>query len=72
MDAQPLWTPTQAAEYLSLSPRTLEAKRCTGGGPPYIKLGRVVRYDPAAVKAWVEKKAVAHTSETTASHREGV
>jgi hypothetical protein len=34
----------QAAEYLGLSPGTLEVWRCHGRGPRYIKLGRRVVY----------------------------
>ncbi|SOB56957.1 protein of unknown function [Pseudodesulfovibrio profundus] len=37
-------TTPQAAEFLSLSPQTLEAWRHNAEGPRYIKLDRVVRY----------------------------
>jgi hypothetical protein len=35
----------QAAEFLGVSVRTLQAWRVRGGGPQYIKLGRAVRYE---------------------------
>ena len=34
-----------AAEYVGLSPRTLEKKRLEGTGPRYLKIGRAVIYD---------------------------
>ena len=42
-----------AATYLGLSGRTLEAKRVTGGGPKFLKLGRAVRYDVDDLDAWL-------------------
>jgi len=38
----------EMAFLLGLSPRTLEALRLRGDGPPYVKLGRAVRYQRAA------------------------
>ena len=38
-DASPLLTTEEAADYLRLSVPTLERLRCTGQGPPFIKLG---------------------------------
>jgi len=34
----------QAAEFLGLSTRTLQAWRVRGSGPEYVKIGRAVRY----------------------------
>ena len=34
----------QAAEFLGVSVRTLQAWRIRGGGPRYCKIGRAVRY----------------------------
>jgi excisionase family DNA binding protein len=34
----------QAAEYLALKKSTLECWRSRGGGPPFVKYGRAVRY----------------------------
>lgn len=44
-----------AAEILGLSPAKLERLRCDGGGPAYVKLGRMVRYRSADLEEWVEK-----------------
>ncbi len=38
--------------------RTLEAYRCRGGGPRYIKIGRRVRYIRRDVFAWLKRHRV--------------
>ena len=43
MKRNDLRTTAEAADYLDLSPRTLERYRVTGEGPRFIKLGRRVR-----------------------------
>ena len=53
----------QAAEFLSLSPKTLERWRLTGDGPPYRKHGRVVVYAQAELEAWSEGQARTSTSD---------
>jgi hypothetical protein len=55
------------AEMLDVEPKTLQAWRHRGGGPPYIKVGRLVRYDPIAVRRWVEARTVRSTSEMARS-----
>ncbi len=37
-------TPDETADYLSVSPRTLENWRRAGDGPPHFKAGHLVRY----------------------------
>lgn len=44
----------QVAEIIGLSEAWLERKRWEGGGIPYRKLGRCVRYDERDVLAWIE------------------
>lgn len=60
----PLYIDTrQAAEMLGLAPATLHKDRVCGSlGIPYLKLGHSVRYDPADVKAWAEKRRRTSTS----------
>jgi excisionase family DNA binding protein len=45
-------TQRELADLLRLPERTLEDWRLTRHGPPYLKLGRHVRYDLADVVAW--------------------
>ena len=48
-------TDATVAERLSISRVTLAAWRATAQGPPWIKLGRLVRYKTAHVNAWLEQ-----------------
>lgn len=53
----------QAAQYLGdLKPETLEAWRCRGGGPRFVKLGRSVRYRESDLDAFIESRLRASTS----------
>jgi hypothetical protein len=61
--------PPGAAKRLGISPRTLETLRSVGGGPRYLRLGRVCRYRSDWLDAWAETNAVASTSEETARRR---
>jgi len=53
----------EAAEYLKLSPRTLEKQRVIGGGPKFRKFGRRVVYALADLEAWAEARACDTTSD---------
>ena len=48
-------TQHELAELLRLPERTLEDWRLTHTGPPYLKLGRHVRYDVQDVLSWVQE-----------------
>ena len=53
----------EAAQYLGLSPSTLEKKRLTGDGPQFVRLGgRAVGYDVAALDRWLDSQRTASTS----------
>lgn len=53
----------EAASKLGLDPRTLEAWRQRGSGPPFIRLSsRAVRYRQAALERFVEERERASTS----------
>lgn len=54
---------SEAAYLAGLSVRTFEAFRLKGGGPPYIKLGRAVRYRRGDVLAWAAAKLRRSTSD---------
>lgn len=56
-------TNVEAAEFLSLSPRTLEKRRLYGGGPRYRKFGRAVRYALTDLESWAEARAFVMTSD---------
>ena len=54
LDAPVFLTQHQLAELLHVPERTLEDWRLTQHGPPYLKLGRHVRYDLDDVVAWAK------------------
>jgi hypothetical protein len=55
-DLQALSPEKDAARFLSVSQRTLQAWRVAGLGPPFIKMGRAIRYCRRDLIAWTESK----------------
>ena len=58
-----LWTTAEAAEYVGMSPRTLERYRVTGEGPKYLKIGRLVYYLQRDLDDWLKTKVRRSTSD---------
>jgi len=56
-------TNDEAAEYLRLSPRTLEKRRVIGGGPKFRKFGRRVMYAVADLDTWADERSFEATSD---------
>jgi len=56
-------TNEEAANFLRLSPRTLEKHRVLGGGPRFRKFGRRVLYAIADLEAWADARAFEMTSD---------
>ena len=56
-------TNDEAAEYLRLSPRTLEKQRVIGGGPRFRKFGRRVMYAVADLDTWAADRSFETTSD---------
>jgi len=54
---------TAAASRIGLSKSTLEKLRVYGGGPAYLKLGRLVRYRVEDLDSWLKDRIVSSTSE---------
>ncbi|MGY3479514.1 MULTISPECIES: helix-turn-helix transcriptional regulator [Bradyrhizobium] len=53
-----LLTEEQAADFLSLSVRTLQAWRLRGAGPKFVRAGRAVRYQQSELIAWIANNTV--------------
>jgi len=53
----PLWTVEQVSAYLGVPVKTLYQWKWRGEGPPVRKIGRHLRYDPVAVRAWATNAA---------------
>ncbi|MEX0701299.1 MAG: helix-turn-helix domain-containing protein [Planctomycetales bacterium] len=49
-----LLSPREAAEALSISPRSLWALSAPRGPIPTVRIGRSVRYSPTDLSAWIE------------------
>ncbi len=56
----------QAAEFLGVSVRTLQAWRVRGGGPRYVKIGRSVRYQRRELVSFQQTHTVSSTTEADA------
>lgn len=55
---RPLMDTVETAVYLKIGKKTLENWRSLGEGPPYLKLGGRVRYDPRDLDQWLKKQTV--------------
>jgi len=58
-----LLTPMEAARLLKVSTSFLAKARMRGDGPPFIKVGRSVRYSEAALIQWMKSRNRQSTSE---------
>lgn len=56
-------TNSEAADFLRLSPRTLEKQRVVGGAPPFRKFGRRVLYAQTDLQKWAEDRRFDSTSQ---------
>lgn len=53
----------QAAQILNKPVSWMQVSRHRGDGPPYLKLGRTVRYDMADLIAWVKTQKRTSTAQ---------
>lgn len=60
---KPLLEEEAAAPLIGWSVSTLQKKRVAGDGPPYVKLGRSVRYRPEDLEAYVVERTISSTSQ---------
>jgi excisionase family DNA binding protein len=58
-----LLTPQEAADLLRVSMSWLAKARMRGDGPPYIRIGRSIRYSEAALHQWMKSRQRLSTSE---------
>ena len=62
-DLSPLLTAKEAAVRLKVSLSWLAKARMRGDGPPYICIGRSIRYAEAALIQWMKSRQRLSTSE---------
>lgn len=58
-----LLTPKEVAEFLRVSISWLAKARMRGDGPPYVKIGRAIRYPESALHKWMKSRMHLSTSE---------
>ena len=58
-----LLTAEETASRLKVSLSWMAKARMTGDGPPFIKVGRAVRYSEAALQQWIKDREKWSTSE---------
>ena len=64
LDPDALLREREAAQLLGLTPRTLEAWRHRGGGPPFRRISaRTIRYHRGDLIRWTEQRQVSSTAE---------
>ena len=56
-------TAKEAADFLRVSLSWLAKARMRGDGPPYVKVGRSIRYAEAALLQWMKSRQRLSTSE---------
>ena len=63
MSGSVVLTPNEVAGRLKLSMSWLAKARMRGDGPPFIKLGKAIRYPEAALIQWMKGRQRLSTSE---------
>jgi predicted DNA-binding transcriptional regulator AlpA len=58
-----LLTPRESAEFLRVSDSWLAKARMRGDGPPYVKIGRSIRYPEGTLLQWMKGHLRLSTSE---------
>ena len=58
-----LLTPREAADFLRVSDSWLAKARMRGDGPPFLKVGRSIRYPESALFGWMKSRTHLSTSE---------
>ncbi len=64
-----LLTPEQAEAETGYSKRTLANKRCDGSGPPFFRMGRLIRYSRQDIHKWMRSRRYRSTSEASADNK---
>jgi excisionase family DNA binding protein len=55
VDPEVLLDQRQVARLIRMTTKFMEARRVRGGGIPYVKVGRLVRYRKADVDQWLKE-----------------
>lgn len=52
-----------ASDYLGISPATLATWATRGGGPKYVKVGKLAMYRKSDLDAWLNERTVENTGQ---------
>ena len=69
MPEEPLWDTNDYAAFVKRKRNTCEKDRLEGNGPPFIKVGRLVRYRPEDVRKWLFAQTRKSTSDDGAEKK---
>jgi hypothetical protein len=67
VNIDPLLTEADLARELKVQGNYLAKRRCSGDGPPFIKIGGKIRYRRSALIAWLDGRERRSTSERSHS-----
>jgi predicted DNA-binding transcriptional regulator AlpA len=55
----------RVAQRLGVATKTMEAWRHRGGGPPFVRIGRLIKYRSQDVEKWIASNVCHSTSEAS-------
>ena len=61
--SDPLLTPKEAARFMRVSESWLAKARMRGDGPPYVQIGRAIRYQQSDLIAYIRSRRRLSTSD---------
>lgn len=61
--AEYLLTESELSDRIRVAVATLRRWRWSGDGPPFVRVGRCVRYDPAHIREWLDTQTRRSTSD---------
>jgi predicted DNA-binding transcriptional regulator AlpA len=61
--SDPLLTPKEAARFMRVSESWLAKARMRGDGPPYVQIGRAIRYQQSDLITYIRSRRRQSTSE---------
>ncbi|WP_417784189.1 helix-turn-helix transcriptional regulator [Terasakiella pusilla] len=65
LNAGPVWTEKEFAQYYRMSLQTIRSWRVSGKGPKFLKIGRSVRYKKEEIQKWEDSIICSSTSQNS-------
>ena len=65
-----LLTPDQVASRLQIHTRSLSRWRTNGGGPPFLRVGGVIRYPSDSLEDWLQSRSARSVADYQAERKE--